>query len=368
MKTKVFQFDPFNALAIVFILVPFFAKSQNDTLWKQKPEISFSGFIDAFYCYDFNAPQTNYRQTFFYNYNRHNEFNLNFGFIKANVKHDRYRANLALQAGTYVSDNYASEDPLLKHVYEGNAGFALNRKSNLWLDAGIFASHIGFESAVSKDSWTLTRSLLAENSPYYLSGAKLTSNPNKHWELSALICNGWQKIKRVPGNSLPSFGTQVKYTSEKLIANWSTFISTVDPDSTRRMRYFNNFYIQSQFKGRINLILGFDIGFQQSKKNSVNYYNWFSPVLIARYKATEKWFIGARAEYYQDEKSIIIVTTSPQGFKTTGFSLNIDYVPVQNLSCRIEGRWLYNEQPIFQTKSFITNQNSFVTGSIAVSF
>jgi hypothetical protein len=34
-------------------------------------------------------------------------------------------------------------------------------------------SHIGFESVISADCWTLTRSLLAENSPYYETGMRL---------------------------------------------------------------------------------------------------------------------------------------------------------------------------------------------------
>lgn len=82
---------------------------------------------------------------------------------------------------------------LLQHIYESNIGISLNKKNNLWLDAGIFGSHIGFESAISKDCWTLTRSLFAENSPYYLSGTKLTYNPNEHWEFAVIICNGWQR-------------------------------------------------------------------------------------------------------------------------------------------------------------------------------
>ena len=73
------------------------------------------------------------------------------------------------------------------------------------ITAGIFTSHIGFESAVSKDCWTLTRSILADNSPYYESGARLTytSNNNK-WLISALALNGWQRIQRPAGNSLMS--------------------------------------------------------------------------------------------------------------------------------------------------------------------
>ena len=160
---------------LLFIFCPTAHGQSNSSVWVQKPEISYAGYVDIFYSYDFNEPTTNYRQTFLYNHNR-----LNLGFIKGSVKHLKYRANIALQAGTYVVDNYAAEPTVLQHIYEGNAGLSLNKKNNLWIDAGIFGSHIGFESAISKDNWTLTRSLLAENSPYYLTGTKLTYNPNEH--------------------------------------------------------------------------------------------------------------------------------------------------------------------------------------------
>jgi hypothetical protein len=52
----------------------------------------------------------------------------------------------------------------LKNIYEANVGISLNKKNNLWVDAGVMPSHIGFESAISMDNWYLTRSLLAENS------------------------------------------------------------------------------------------------------------------------------------------------------------------------------------------------------------
>jgi hypothetical protein len=170
-----------------------------DSIWKQKPELRLAGFLEVFYAYDFNKPQGNSRQPFLYNHNRHNEFNLNLGYVKLGLEHTKYRANLALHAGTFVNDNYAAEPGVLKHVFEANVGLSLNKANNLWLDAGIFASHIGFESAVSIDNWTLTRSLLAENSPYFLSGAKLTFTPNSKWTVAALVCNGWQRIQRVQG-------------------------------------------------------------------------------------------------------------------------------------------------------------------------
>jgi len=113
--------------------------------------LTISGYAEAYYQYDFNKPSDNNRPGFIYSHNRHNEFNLNLGFLKANYTAERVRANLALAAGTYMNANYAAEPGVLKNIFEANAGVKLSKKKSLWLDAGIFGSHIGFESAISKD-------------------------------------------------------------------------------------------------------------------------------------------------------------------------------------------------------------------------
>lgn len=357
----------------LFLLLLWFSTTllyaQNDSTWQQKPTLNLSGFLDVFYVYDFNQPQGTERQPFLFNHNRHNEFNLNLGFVKLELEHTKYRANLALQTGTYSNDNYSAEPGLLKNIFEANVGLSLNKKNNLWIDAGVFASHIGFESAISTDNWSITRSLLAENSPYFLSGAKLTYNPNDKLEIAGLIVNGWQRIQRLQGNSLPSFGTQINFSpTEQVTLNWSTFIGTDDPDTTRRMRYFNNFYGQFQFTDKFGLIAGFDIGTQQRTKNSSVYDLWFSPVLIGQYSINKTWKIAIRAEYYQDETGIIIKTVTPNGFKTTGLSLNLDYSPTENIICRLEGRWLNSRDQIFETKTALTDNNFIIATSIAIRF
>ena len=358
----------FLTISLLFSFLTISAQTDSSD-WKKLPKVSYSGFVDIFYAYDFNDPQSDYRQTFLYNHNRHNEFNLNHGMIKISTKHLKYRANIALHTGTYVNDNYTTEPEALQHIYEGNAGLSLNKKNNLWIDAGIFGSHIGFESAISKDSWTLTRSLLAENSPYYLSGTKLTYNPKENWELAAIICNGWQRIRKVFGNTLPAFGTQIKYiNTDKLTINWTTFIGTDDHNLIRRMRYFNNFYAQWQATKKFGLIAGFDIGAQQTQKHSSDYHLWFSPVAIARYALTDTWFTTLRAEYYQDKNGVIINTATPNGFQTSGLSLNFDYTPVKNVAFRIEGRWLNSLDEIFQKQTIKANDNFVIVSSIAISF
>lgn len=343
------------------------AFAQTDSLNHAASSLSFSGFVDIYNAYDFNKPATDYRQPFLFNHNRHNEFNLNLGLLQLAVEHTKYRGNIGLQAGTYAEDNYAAEQDLLKHVFEANAGISLNHKNTLWLDAGIFASHIGFESAISIENPTLTRSLLAENSPYFLTGAKVSYEPDGNWLFAALITNGWQRIRRVQGNSLPSFGTQVRYTSaDDFMLNWSTFIGTDDPDAIRRMRYFNNFYGQFFITPNFTVTAGFDIGFQQKSKHSTNYDHWLSPVLITQYKINNNWAVALRAEHYADENAVIISNPSPEQFKTSGFSANIDYSPARNIVCRLESRWLHSPNNIFLEENGFVNNNTFIVGSMAL--
>ena len=112
--------------------------------------------------------------------------------------------------GTYANSNLAAEPGVLKNIFEANAGVKISKKKKLWIDAGIFESHIGFESAIGKNCWNLTRSISADNSPYYESGIKLSyTSDNEKWFLSGLILNGWQRIQRVNGNNTPAFGHQL---------------------------------------------------------------------------------------------------------------------------------------------------------------
>lgn len=354
------------SLMIVFLIVISRASAQTDSLLMHTPVIQVSGGADVFYAYDANRPKTGYRQVFMYNHNRHNEIQLNHGYLKSALRYNRVRANLALHAGTYVQDNYASEPGILKPIFEANAGFALHPNHKIWLDAGIMSSHIGFEGAISMDNLTLTRSICAENSPYYMAGMKLTYSPSVQWEIAGLISNGWQRIQPVSGNTLPAFGTQVKYMpNAKLTLNWSTFAGTHDPDTTRRMRYFNNLFAQFTLHDRWTLICGFDYGIQQQQKYSRQYDAWFTPAILIQCKLSEHWASAMRAEYYQDSHGIIISSDHLNGFSAAGYSLNLDYAPKMYMVFRIEGRMLHSADALFIKGNHSVQHNFFVTASAA---
>jgi hypothetical protein len=331
---------------------------------------TFSGYLEAYYSYDFGQPENHVRPQFFYSYNRHNELNLNLGYAKVNYAKDNIRGNFALMAGTYAQYNMAAEQDLLQHVYEANVGVKISHNNNLWIDAGIMPSHIGFESAVGKDCANVTRSILADNSPYYEAGVKIgyTSKSEK-WYLAAMYLNGWQRIRKIDGNQTPAFGTQLTFKpTEKVTLNWSTFAGNEQPDSIRKWRYFNNFYGQFKLSEKVNLTAGIDIGAQQVAKGSSDYNLWYSPVLIAQYKPLPKIQLAARAEYYEDKQGVIIATGTAKGSRTYGFSANFDYLPASNVIIRVEARSLNSKDAIFLKNNQPANNNVFITTALAISF
>ncbi|MCV9933336.1 porin [Flavobacterium sp. LS1R47] len=335
---------------------------------ESKSPFTFSGYIDAYYSYDFGNPENHTRPSFLYNYNKHNEVNLNLGLAKVNYAKDNVRGNFAIMAGTYAEYNMAAEQGLLKNVYEANVGVKISKEHNLWVDAGIMPSHIGFESAIGKDCMTLTRSILAENSPYYETGVKLgyTSKSEK-WYLAVMYLNGWQRIQKVEGNQTPAFGSQVTYKPNSAVTlNWSTYVGNEQPDVERKWRYFNDFYGQFKVSEKVNLIAGFDIGVQQATNGSSDYDVWYSPIVIAQYKPTNKIMVAARGEYYQDKKGVIIATDTPNGFKTYGFSANFDYLAAENVIFRLEARTLNSKDDIFLKNNNPTDSNVFITTSLAI--
>lgn len=367
-----------NIISAVALTVTIFstanAQQQNDTIkiipQVENPALKFSGYVESYYAYDFNQPESNIRPGFIYSHNRHNEVALNLGFLKAAYDNGQVRGNFAIMAGSYANANLSAEEGVLKNVYEANAGVKLSKTANLWLDAGIFSSHIGFESAIGKDCWTLTRSMLADNSPYYESGAKLSyTSPSGKWFVSGLVLNGWQRIQRADGNKTLAFGHQLTYKpNAKITLNSSSFVGNDKPDADKRMRYFHNLYGTFQLSDNFGLTAGFDIGAEQKAKSSDSYNSWYSPVIIAKYNVNERISLAARGEYYCDENGVIVATGTENGFKTFGYSLNFDYSIYSNVVWRLEARTLNSKDDIFVKNGDATANNTFVATAIAISF
>ena len=335
------------------------AQEKNEVKW------SFSGYLETYYSYDFNQPEAPMKLPFMYNYNRHNEFNVNLGLVRVKAEYDNVYASLALQSGTYVEDNYANETT--KIINEAYVGLYLDQAQKNTVEFGILPSYIGFESATTGANLTLTRSMLAENSPYFMTGVKYTYKPNNQWQFSGLVTNGWQRINKPDKNISPALGSQIVYKpKENSTFNWSTFMGKELYNGQWGMRYFSNWYWDKQWNAEWRTILGFDAGMQTDVTDNDSKLFWMSPVMMVQYTLTPKWQTAFRAEYYQDKDNVII--TTEDSFKTFGISFNIDYLLNDKVKFRTEARHLNSQEKVFVKEASLTNNNFYITTSLAFEF
>jgi hypothetical protein len=342
----------------------FSSAAQDSTLTATKSGLTISGYADIYYQYDFNKPADKLRPPFLYNFKKHDELNTNLVLLKADYDGKNFRANLAVMAGNYAKYNLAAEPEFFRYIYEASIGYKLSEKISV--DAGIFPSHIGCESAIAKDNWNLSRSILAENSPYYETGIKLNYEPNDQWTFSLLGLQGWQNIKDY--NSSKALGTQIVFTpTEKMIFNSSSFIGNEKPDSAKQIRFFHNFYFTYHISPKLKTLFMLDLG-AEKKLDEDGYNKWMGTALLLQYSFARKFVAAARAEFYRDKNGVIVSNYLPAQFETTGLALNIDLHPTKNFVIRAELRSLHSKTDIFTRNNTPVQSNFSLLTSAAFYF
>lgn len=339
------------------------------------PKLSFGAFVDTYFAWDVRQP-ANFDRSYTTQPSRHDEFNVNLAYIEGKLSGPRYRGRLALQWGTSVQANYAGEPRLgsvsgpsmSQYLQEASVGYQLQK--NLWLDGGIFFSHIGYEGWVSRDNLTYTRSLIADYSPYYEAGAKLTWTPTAALTATFVAVNGWQVISRY--NTPPALGLRLDYVaSPSVTLTYANFVGDVAPDaSVRRLRIFNEVIAQYKPTPAMTLAATLDAGSQQRSTSTGATAKWFGASLIGKYAVSDRVSVVGRAERYSDPHQVMVVTGVNDPFKTNSFSLGADVALSSHLVWRNEARVFDSSAAVWPTHRAggYASSNGFLVTSMALTF
>ncbi|MEN9844937.1 MAG: hypothetical protein RIS36_84 [Pseudomonadota bacterium] len=318
--------------------------------------LAVSGFVDTYIARDFNHLPTRYRPYTTQPYYTE-EGALNLGYVDAVLTTDRFHGRLAVQYGSSVIVNYADEPhEFVRYLQEAYAGVSI---SDTWkIDAGIFLSHIGMESWISRDEYTPSRSLIADYSPYYQTGVRSIHDLSEDLHLELHVVRGWQNIS---DDRDPCFGTQIAYQlTEKLRMVYNTFIG--DEDGTR---VFNDIVIKSSFTENFGISSSFDLGAQNRSDESRAWWHGFA--IVPHYRINDTYAIAGRIERYDDPHQIMIQTLSGKSFNATGLSVNLDRTIIPNLVWRNEYRILLSTQDVFPRHKSFSASDSFVMTSLMYS-
>jgi hypothetical protein len=290
--------------------------------------LTWSAYTEVYTNIATNYSQARSSYPYIYNHHKMNQVSINYALLKASYSNTNTKGNIGLHAGTYVQSNYVLEPVALQHIAEANIGIKLSKRYDLWCDAGVMNSHIGYEGAIGIDNITLSRSLVADNSPYFETGAKLNyTSKNKKWYAALLLLNGWQNINRL--NSGICIGSQITYTPHtKLKINYSNFAGYLNAV------YFRHYHdVFAEYSGIKNLkLVGIcDMGFDRINNNN---FNWYTLVGMAQYTINPQWQAAVRAEHFNDPSKLIIANTTNKSLQS--ISGGIDYKPFAKVACRAE--------------------------------
>lgn len=287
---------------------------------------SYGGFVDGYYAYDtnnLNDKRRPYTTQALYN----EQTRINLGMLEGRYEGESFRAHLALQAGDSVRANYSAEpERFFRYFQEAVAGYQLTE--DLWLDAGIYLSHIGLESFNSKDNWTLSRSILAEFSPYYESGGRLSYKASDTVSAQLHLLNGYQNIS---DSKHPALGMQVAYApSETESFVYNNFLG--DEGGTRML---NDFIAKTTLSENWAAAAELQIAYQDldGSESSSGWYGWAT---FLRYAITPKLSSTLRFERFIDHRQLNIVSLSNESFNSYAASLGVDWEIAPKLFWRNE--------------------------------
>lgn len=333
---------------------------------QKKDSLSLSGFAEVYYTKDQFSWDNHARPDFLYNHTASNYIALNSAVLSADYSSERIKANISLVEGTYANRVTSQEKQGFGSLYSAYFIYLPFKNKKHEFKAGIFPSHIGLESAIGLQNICLSRSIAAENTPYYESGISFTlKSKNEKWNASFLVLNGWQNMNKLAQENHPSFGTQFTFQpNKKILFNHSSFIGEVMNFDTLVNRYYQDVYIDYQLNTRWKIQALYDIGLQSHKNNTTN-YTWQTAAVMIGYKMNEKLGLGGRLEIFTDPYHNIITYAASD---LMGFSMNLNYALRKNLLFRAEYRNLRSQNANFQ---FETKQSSVINGvnlSLALQF
>lgn len=351
-----------HTLLVCLLLILF----SNTLFAEKKDSLKISGFAEVYYSSDQHTWAEHTRPDFMYNHTSSRYIALNSAVLNVDYASERLHASIALVEGTYANRITSLEKDGFGSLYTANISFLPFKNKKHEIRAGIFPSHIGLESAIGLNNICLTRSIAAENTPYYESGISFTFHSNdEKFTGSFLVLNGWQNMNMLAQENRPSFGTQFVVKPKKnLLINFSSFAGEVVTDNILRKRAYEDFYIDFKASDRLHLQAQCDFGFQRIPYS--HYLNsWATATLMAGLKLNEHIGLGGRIEMFNDEKHQIITSSVSE---LMGFSFNVNYSILPNLLFRAEFRNLQSQNVPFQ---FATTQSSHINGlnlSLAAQF
>ena len=301
---------------------------------------------------------------------------------------------------------YALAD-VYRYLSEAYCGYHINKLNGINIDAGMFMSYIGLNSYYQPENWEYQASYTSDNTPWFFNGIRMQFFVNKNWKIEPWIINGWQSYGKF--NTMPGGGGNITYMSSdskvKLLTN--DYVGTDAAMLPKRIRFHSDnsllvrYYHNPKSKGvsQAAFSLTFDLGFE--KGGGVNGFNnsdsakgpaqfFVSGMVYNRvwfFKNKFAWTIGGGVMDNPGRYLVLYPTgqasplpnpnnpTQTEGafpfsanpgdkFFAWDCSTNIDFMPNQSITFRIEAVYRNANVPYFAGHGGVTSPTGYTTTAL----
>lgn len=311
--------------------------------------LGVGGFVDLVYAWNDNKPadHANWFPGIGTSAKRADELSLNLAQVDLVLAPKPVGFHLAGGFGTALdvvhggeTAGVAASQDTWRNLVQASIQYDTGVGRGLRVEAGVYPSHIGFETLSSKDNWNYTRSWLGETSPYYQTGVKVAYPLGERWSTQVHLLNGWQVI--ADNNRGKTLGWQFAYAGDRVSLTLNGIVGPELPDDDRDLRALFDTVLVVRATPAWSLAASVDVGGQEQPDGDDA--RWEGIALFARRAAPgARTAVALRAEYYDDEDGAITGTAQILREATATF----EFRPVEALILRFEGRYDRSSAEVF---------------------
>jgi len=318
------------------------------------------GWVDASWAYNVNGPSSgsNFEPGLGSTAKRSDTFQLETATLDLVRAPDPVGAHLTLSFGDAMDVMRAAEPTVWQYVYQATLSWNAPIGRGLLIEAGIYPCQSGFEGFFSKDDWNYTRGWLAELSPYYQAGVKVTYAFSDSLSAQLQLINGWSVI--ADNNTAKTLATALTWSGSRGSLGFNTLIGPELAGDDSHWRFFGDVVGTLAVTGALSLATELDAGLQQQPVGGTG--GWQGAALYARYAFDSHVALAARGELFHDPEAIV----GPVGQTLGEGTLTLELRPDPHLIFKLEGRYDHSTTALFDANGPPRRQELLaVAGAVA---
>lgn len=336
----------------LMVITPSFAQEQSDK--KTSKSLTFSGFTDGYYRYDFSGKITNNRTSFT---NAHNSFELGMASIKMEGKSGKVGFVADLGIGKREQEFAYTDAGLMQGIKQ--LYFSYAPADWIKFTMGSWATHVGYELVDAPANRNYSMSYMFSWGPFFHTGIKTEFTSGKSGFMIGIANPTDYKMSQT--GSKKAILAQYSLAITEKTKLYLNYVDGQRPADSMNIRQFDVVFT-TKLSDHFNL--GYNGTYQKTKQvtqaaktSNQDPNSWWGSAIYLNVDPSEKWGFTLRSELYNDKKQLGAMAYAPVGAGIFANTLSFQ-LKSGPLTIIPELRLEHASQQVFLAKNGLASSNT----------